>query len=112
MPLCIIFYFAAGTATVLPLPAGVNVMNNFGCCSQGLVFSRSMAQNLTKWYSEKIVDFVDVLTEFGDRFGHVRWALTPSVLQHVGSRSSKLDSGRGETGQERRREDLELFLRG
>jgi hypothetical protein len=33
VPLCIILYFAAGKATVLPLPAGVNVMNNFGCCS-------------------------------------------------------------------------------
>jgi hypothetical protein len=90
--LSIALYFAAGKPTVQPLPPGVNVMNKFGCCSQGLVFSRHMAQNMIRWYAEKKVGFVDVLTEeFGDAFGYVRWALTPSVLQHVGSRSSKTD---------------------
>jgi hypothetical protein len=53
-----------------------------------------MAQNLMLWSAEKTVGFVDMLTEeFGDKFGYVRWALTPSVLEHVGSRSSKLDGG-------------------
>jgi phosphatidylserine synthase len=32
MPLSILPYFMAGKPTVQPLPAGVNAMNNFGCC--------------------------------------------------------------------------------
>ena len=94
VPLCLTLYFAAGKPTVQPLPAGVNVMNSFGCCSQGLVFSRGMAQRLKGWYAKRGIGFADALTEeFGDRFGHVRWAITPSVLQHVGSRSSKVEGG-------------------
>jgi hypothetical protein len=91
-PLCIVLFFAAGKPTVLPLPPGVNEMNEYGCCSQGLVFSQSKVQDMIKWYEEKNVGFVDMLTEeYGDRYGDVRWALTPSVLQHVGKRSSKGD---------------------
>jgi hypothetical protein len=92
IPLCILLFFAAGKVTMLPLPAGVNEMNNFGCCSQGLVFSHHKAQKLVEWYENKKVGFVDMLTEeYADKTGDTRWALTPSVLQHIGRKSSKGD---------------------
>jgi hypothetical protein len=92
LPMVIFLIFAAGKITMAPLPSGVHEMNNFGCCSQGLVYSYSTAQNLINWYEQKKVGFVDMLTEeYGDVFGSVRWALTPSVIQHIGRKSSKED---------------------
>ncbi len=92
IPLCIFLFFSAGRVTVAPLPAGINEMNNFGCCSQGLVFPQTKAVDLIQWYETKKVGFVDVLTEeYADKNHETRWALTPSVLQHVGRKSSKGD---------------------
>ncbi len=75
-----------------PLPAGVHEMSNYGCCSQALVFQQKRAQDLINYYTEKKIGFVDMLTEeLADRNHEIRWALTPSVMQHVGSKSSKGD---------------------
>jgi hypothetical protein len=45
-----------------------------------------------KWYEEQRIGFVDTLAEkLGDEKPNemgVRWALTPSVVQHVGRKSS------------------------
>lgn len=88
----IAIFFALGRATVLPLPAGVNEMPKYGCCSQGFLFPREKAMTLVKWFEERKFGFVDVLTEeYADRNGELRWAITPSVIQHVGAKSSKLD---------------------
>jgi hypothetical protein len=98
LPLCIILFFAAGRVTVFPLPQGVNEMNNFGCCSQGLIFSRTMAQNMIDWYEIKKEGFVDMLTEqYGNDFDYPRWAMTPSVLQHIGRKTSKDDGSQANT---------------
>lgn len=35
-----------------------------------------------------------LLEAFGDNVGGLRWALTPCVVQHIGSESSKLGWGR------------------
>jgi len=54
-----------------------------------------MAERLIEWYTKKQIGFVDMLTEeFGHRFGFPRWAITPSVLQHVGSTTSKINGTR------------------
>ena len=94
--LCVVLialYFALGRATVLPLPAGVNYMPQFGCCAQGFVFPRNKAIELVHYLEERRVGFVDVLTEeYADENEELRWAITPSVIQHVGRKSSKLDS--------------------
>lgn len=91
-PLVIVLVFAAGKTTVLPLPTGVNVMNKYGCCSQGFVFPRQKAKDLVVWYEQAHVGFVDMLTEeYADKHGELRLALTPSVIQHVGRKSSKGD---------------------
>lgn len=102
IPLCILLFFASGRVSMLPLPAGVNLMPKFGCCSQSFVFPTSRAPDLINYYESKKVGFVDVLTEeFADRRNdggggggseeELRWALTPSVMQHVGRKSSKGD---------------------
>lgn len=92
IPMLIGLFFAAGKVTMLPLPAGVNAMNQYGCCSQGLVFPRHKAHELIEWYETKRIGFVDVLTEeYADQRHELRWALTPSVIQHVGRKSSKGD---------------------
>lgn len=77
---------------MLPLPAGVNEMDKFGCCSQGLVFPRDKVLDLIDWYEIKKIGFVDMLTEeYADQHDELRWALTPSVIQHIGRKSSKGD---------------------
>ena len=92
VPLAIVLVFAAGKTSVLPLPIGVNVMNKYGCCSQGFVFPRQKARDLIAWYEEAHVGFVDMLTEeYADKHGELRLAMTPSVIQHVGRHSSKGD---------------------
>ncbi|KAF2469505.1 uncharacterized protein BDR25DRAFT_228781 [Lindgomyces ingoldianus] len=85
-------FFALGRVTVLPLSAGVNEMPKYGCCSQGFVFPREKAMNLGKFFEERKAGFVDVLTEdYADRNKELRWAIMPSVIQHVGRKSSKVD---------------------
>ena len=92
VPLLIVLVFAAGKTSVLPLHPGVNVMNKYGCCSQGFVFPRQKARDLIAWYEEAHVGFVDMLTEdYADRHNELRLAMTPSVIQHVGGKSSKSD---------------------
>lgn len=88
----ILLFFAAGKTTVLALPRGVNEMNQYGCCSQGLVFPRTKAQEIADFFEVRKVGFVDMLIEeYADEHGEFRWALTPPVLQHIGRKSSKGD---------------------
>lgn len=57
-----------------------------------MVYPKDKIPGLIHWYRAKNVGFVDSLTEeFADSTGDLRWALVPSVLQHVGRKSSKED---------------------
>ncbi|TKX26267.1 N-Acetylglucosaminyltransferase-IV-like protein [Elsinoe australis] len=92
VPLCILLFFAAGTGVVRrwQYPSGVNVMENYGCCGQGFVFSQAMVQKLIPYYQDKKLGFVDMLTEeYGDHHDNLRFAIMPSVLQHIGATTSK-----------------------
>ena len=92
IPLCIVLYFMCGKVSMQPLPAGVNEMARFGCCSQAFVFQQSRVPDLIEYYSAKKIGFVDMLTEeLADRDNEIRWALTPNVMQHIGGKSSKGD---------------------
>jgi hypothetical protein len=92
VPLIILLFFAEGKVSVLPLPKGVNIMNSYGCCSQGLVFPQHKVDHVISWYEQANGGFVDVLTEeYADRNNELRLAITPSVIQHVGQKSSKGD---------------------
>ncbi|PSN72322.1 integral membrane protein-like protein [Corynespora cassiicola Philippines] len=89
---CILLFFALGRVTVNPRAPGVALMSKYGCCSQGFVFPRRKAAILADYYLERKIGFVDVLTEeYADNRGELRYAITPSVIQHVGRRSSKVD---------------------
>ena len=90
-PICITLYFAAGRLTVASPSTGLNRMDTYGCCSQAFVFPREQIPDLINWYeSQPDGGFVDVLTEtYANDNDLARWALTPSVFQHVGSKSSK-----------------------
>jgi hypothetical protein len=47
---------------------------------------------LLQWYADKKIGFVDMLTEeLADKENELRWALTPSPMQHIGRKSSKGD---------------------
>jgi hypothetical protein len=92
IPFCILLFFSAGRVSIFPLPTGVNPMPEFECCSQGLVFQQSKVQEIVSWYEEKKIGLVDVeLEELAEKNQYIKWAMTPSVLQHVGRRSSKGD---------------------
>lgn len=94
-PLLIVLFFATGRVTTNPLPTGVNKMNNYGCCAQGLVFPRHKAEDLIKWYDmAPRIGLRDSLIElYADRNHEERWALTPSVIQHIGRTTSKVENG-------------------
>ena len=91
-PMLITLYFCAGRLTVSPPSTGLSRMDTYGCCSQAFVFPREQVPDLITWYESNQLQggFVDVLTEkYANMNGLDRWALTPSVFQHVGSTSSK-----------------------
>lgn len=89
-PACVALYFAAGRLTVHPNPRGIHQMNSYGCCSQALVFPRAQVPPLLEYFQRRKTGLRDVLIEtYANRNGLTRWALTPSVFQHIGSRSSK-----------------------
>jgi hypothetical protein len=94
-------FFALGRITVLPLPTGVSLMPNFGCCSQALVFPTSIVPSITAYFASRgkgtpgalIEDFAQEKSE-GKEMGSgsgLRWALTPSQVQHVGRESGEKD---------------------
>ena len=92
VPWAVLLVFATGKVTVFPAPTGVNEMNNFGCCAQGLVYPRNKAHDLIAWFETSRIGFADMLSEqYANEHGEQRWALTPSVLQHIGAKSSKAD---------------------
>lgn len=89
-PACVGLYFAAGRLTVHPKPLGIHRMNSYGCCSQALLFPRSSVPLLLDYFHKRKSGLRDVLIEtYANRNGLTRLALTPSVFQHIGSRSSK-----------------------
>ncbi|KAL8788630.1 MAG: hypothetical protein Q9213_001558 [Squamulea squamosa] len=91
-PACILLYFMAGRLSMRPLPPGVHEMPNFGCCAQGMVFSSTVATRVVAKLKEKELGFVDmILEEWANEEKLTRFAVIPSLLQHIGGHSSKGD---------------------
>ncbi|KFA46830.1 hypothetical protein S40293_05567 [Stachybotrys chartarum IBT 40293] len=89
-PALIALYFMAGRVTMhrlSPFPlSGVREMPRYGCCAQGLVFPKHHLEGFQALLRDPPYDFAgDMILEgwAGDR-GLTKWALDPSVLQHVG----------------------------
>jgi hypothetical protein len=90
MAALILFYFSLGRATVHPMSRGVHEMSRFGCCSQSFVFPNLRAQQLVAYFKERRVGYTDVLIEdFANERDDLRFAVTPSLVQHMGRESSK-----------------------
>ncbi|KAF1364345.1 hypothetical protein EJ07DRAFT_172349 [Lizonia empirigonia] len=90
LAITILLFFALGRTTVLPLAHGVHEMSRFGCCSQALVFPRDKALELVRYFKDRQSGFQDVLIEeFANENCELRFATVPSLMQHVGIKSSK-----------------------
>ncbi|KAL8994423.1 MAG: hypothetical protein Q9169_005610, partial [Polycauliona sp. 2 TL-2023] len=91
-PACILLYFMAGKLSMQPLSRGVHEMPNYGCCAQGMVFSSRVAGRVVDKLKEKESGFVDmILEEWANEEELTRFAIVPSLLQHIGGHSSKGD---------------------
>lgn len=88
-PACVGLYFAAGRLTVQPYRHGIHRMDNYGCCSQALLFPRAQIPPLLQHLRDRIGNVDTLIERYANDFFLARWALSPSVFQHVGSRSSK-----------------------
>ncbi|KAF4982241.1 hypothetical protein FZEAL_2125 [Fusarium zealandicum] len=83
-------YFMAGRLLVDPVRAGVHEMPRYGCCAQGLAMPHRHLDKLEQRLREPPHvlagdSFVDMVAE---QEGLRKWAMVPSVLQHVGVRGS------------------------
>jgi hypothetical protein len=102
----ILLFFLAGRPSMLAIQPGVHLMPKNACCTQGLVFPSSQIPGVVNWldtYRENAESYQDQLIEkYAETTAPnmLRWALTPSVVQHVGDKSSKAGSvaGWGERG--------------
>nr|POF04077.1 hypothetical protein CFP56_21832 [Quercus suber] len=89
-PACIGLYFAAGRATVAGFPPGVHKMNKYACCSQTLTFPRDQIPALIEYFKYIKIGHRDSLAEqYADANHLERFAVTPALFQHIGSRTSK-----------------------
>lgn len=67
-------------------------MPRYGCCSQAFAFPRSRIADVVHWYEGRKKGYADTLLEkYADENDEIRWAVTPSLFQHVGASSSKFD---------------------
>ncbi|KFY96120.1 hypothetical protein V500_02568 [Pseudogymnoascus sp. VKM F-4518 (FW-2643)] len=102
VPACIVLYFLAGRVSMQPLPPGVSLMNNYGCCAQGLVFSQDIMPSLVARLESVPPGPADVAVEtWAIEKDFERWALTPSVIQHIGRKTMKQVFGEPDKPSER-----------
>jgi hypothetical protein len=63
LPACIMLYFFAGRTSMQPPTPGVHRMDNFGCCSQGFIFSRQMVPLILDKIRHPVQSYIDMLME-------------------------------------------------
>jgi hypothetical protein len=90
IPALVGLFFASGRNSIRPLALGIHEMNKFGCCSQGYVFPSNIVPSLLAKTNLQTDWLVDMMVEkIADGQGWIRWAEAPSLLQHIGTTSSK-----------------------
>ena len=92
LPAFIGLYFMAGYVTTHPPRPGVRLMPDFGCCSQGFIFPRDIVPSIIQRTKEAMYEdlYIDMLLErYADTKNLARFARFPSLLQHIGLKSSK-----------------------
>ncbi|VUC25158.1 unnamed protein product [Clonostachys rosea] len=90
-----VLFFMAGRVTVLPKSEGIREMNNYGCCAQGLAFPAhhlDMLEDKLRAPPHHAAgdSFIEIVA---DEMNLKRWAMEPSVFQHVGVRGSSEKGG-------------------
>lgn len=96
MPLVILLYFLAGRLSMQPMRHGLQLMPSYGCCSQGLVFPARHLEKLSQHLlhpPEKNLFPDQIIERWADDESLLKWALVPSVLQHIGRMSSSTAGG-------------------
>lgn len=82
-------FYMAGKYTIAPL-RGLELMNGYGCCTQGMIFPRDEIPSLLQYFRERVTGQTDTLIEeYSEWDGLDRYALAPQMLQHVGRVSSR-----------------------
>ncbi|KAF5552576.1 alpha-1 3-mannosyl-glyco 4-beta-n-acetylglucosaminyltransferase C [Fusarium mexicanum] len=86
----ILLYFLAGRLAVNPYPRGIHEMPNYGCCAQGLVIPRQHLDALGAALNNAsdAIAGDSLIESFADSHHLKKYAITPSVLQHVGRMGS------------------------
>ncbi|RBA17631.1 hypothetical protein FPRO05_11346 [Fusarium proliferatum] len=89
IPACLALAFVSGRITLHRLftrSPTVREMPRYGCCAQGLVFPNHHLQNLQDFLREPPFQFPGdmIMEDYARDHGLSKWALDPSVLQHVG----------------------------
>lgn len=93
IPASITLFFMAGRLTfhrVTHRSPYVREMSQYGCCAQGLVFPQRHMDGMMTLLREPPYDYpVDMAIEsYALRNGLTKWALDPSILQHIGRTES------------------------
>ncbi|KAF4980532.1 hypothetical protein FZEAL_3467 [Fusarium zealandicum] len=89
IPACIALAFIMGRITlhrILTFASGVREMPRYGCCAQGLVFPGRHLQSLQDFLREPPYQFPGdmIMEDYARDRGLTKWALDPTVMQHVG----------------------------
>jgi len=85
VPVFVILFYRAGKASLLPPRPGVSVQD-WGCCSQGLVFPREIVPNITTYlriHAKETAPDIQFLY-YGRQEKLPRFVLNPIQVQHMG----------------------------
>lgn len=89
IPSFVILFFQAGKANMLPPKPGV-FAQNFGCCSQALLFPREQVPGLAEYLTTKGHGQVDLLiNDYARERQLLRFSLYPVQIQHIGIQSAR-----------------------
>jgi len=85
VPLFVIFFFQAGKSSVLPPRPGVK-LQNWGCCTQGLILPRSQVPDLVAKLRSRAGEAPTdlIVIDHAKDEGLSRFALDPVQVQHMG----------------------------
>ena len=92
LPATILLYFMAGRVSMQPPPSGLHRREQFGCCSQGLIFPKQIvprAMDTVRHATNKRY-YVDMTLErFGTAKDLPRFALIPPLLSTLAQKAPK-----------------------
>ncbi|KAL2069200.1 hypothetical protein VTL71DRAFT_15538 [Oculimacula yallundae] len=99
VPAFVILFYQAGKASMLPPSPGVR-MQDFGCCTQGMVFPRESVPGVVEHLhkaAEVHRPYDVAMDDYATENGLERFALYPVMVQHVGERSVITPDRRGDS---------------